>query len=314
MATGMRRALLLLAAFLAAPAAADPQRHPAPQPVVREALAPAVVPTPAPPLKPALWKLADPDTTIWLFGTIHVMPKGQQWFVGPLAAAADGSGELVTELGEIDQNELLAAVLDLGFLPPGQTLRGLMAPADRAAFEAALARLGEPVEKYERIKPWYAANLILLAQLRAAGIEAINGPEGFLTDRFKASARPSKGLETVRYQLGLFDALPQEVQLAYLREVVAGGAKVVAEVDKITGEWGQGQAESLAVTMNEASDDPIMYERLLVERNKIWGQWLKARLDQPGTVFVAVGAGHLAGKGSVQDQLAALGLTATRVQ
>ena len=311
----MLRTLFLAACCLAAaPAPADPQRLPTPVPAAVEAVA---APTTSPsigPLHPALWKLADEDTTIYLFGTIHVLPKDNPWFVGTLAQAADASGELVTELGEIDRAELVSVVVDLAFLPEGQSLRAMMAPADRTAFEAALARLGEPLDKYDRCKPWYAANLILLAQLRAAGVEAANGPEGFLTERFRAKARPSTALETVRYQLGLFDALPREVQLNYLREVIAGGPEVVAEVDKITTEWGKGEAEALAAAMNETSDDPVMFDKLLIERNRIWGQWLKARLARPGTVFVAVGAGHLAGKGSVQDQLAALGLTATRVQ
>jgi uncharacterized protein len=53
---------------------------------------------------------------------------------------------------------------------------------------------------------------------------------------------------------------------------------------------------------------------LLVRRNKAWAQWIRARLDQPGTAFIAVGAGHLGGEGSVQDQLKALGVESARVQ
>ena len=33
----------------------------------------------APEAKPAMWKLSDPDTTIYLFGTLHVQPSDLKW-------------------------------------------------------------------------------------------------------------------------------------------------------------------------------------------------------------------------------------------
>ncbi|HEX7930224.1 MAG TPA: TraB/GumN family protein, partial [Sphingomicrobium sp.] len=75
-----------------------------------------------------------------------------------------------------------------------------------------------------------------------------------------------------------------------------------------------GDADHLAELMNEDESDPEIRKVLITDRNANWAKWLKARLDKPGTVFVAVGAGHLAGPGSVQDQLAAAGVSSTRVQ
>ncbi len=78
--------------------------------------------------------------------------------------------------------------------------------------------------------------------------------------------------------------------------------------------WRIGDAEKLAKLLNAEESDPRMVEVLLTGRNRTWAEWLDVRLDQPGTVFVAVGAGHLAGAGSVQEQLAARGIAATRLQ
>ena len=67
--------------------------------------------------------------------------------------------------------------------------------------------------------------------------------------------------------------------------------------------------------MNESLEaTPELARVLLTNRNANWAQWIKARLDRPGTVFVAVGAGHLAGKGSVQEQLGALDIKVSRVK
>ena len=57
----------------------------------------------------------------------------------------------------------------------------------------------------------------------------------------------------------------------------------------------------------------MLYERLLTSRNANWAGWIENRLEQPGTVFIAVGAGHLAGAGSVQEQLEDRGLEVRRI-
>jgi uncharacterized protein YbaP (TraB family) len=78
--------------------------------------------------------------------------------------------------------------------------------------------------------------------------------------------------------------------------------------------WEKGDADELARLMNQDEDEPELMEKLLYARNKAWAEWIRARLDRPGTVFIAVGAGHLAGQGSVQDDLRAMGIASVRVQ
>ena len=81
------------------------------------------------------------------------------------------------------------------------------------------------------------------------------------------------------------------------------------------GAWRSGDTEAIARTFDsEKALSPELRTVLMVRRNANWAEWLVKRLDEPGTVMVAVGAGHLAGKGSVQELLKAKGFTATRVQ
>jgi len=79
-------------------------------------------------------------------------------------------------------------------------------------------------------------------------------------------------------------------------------------------EWVEGDADALAALMNEGMSDPEAAEALLYSRNRNWAEWIDARLEQPGTVFMAVGAGHLAGEKSVQDYLTERGIVSKRVQ
>ena len=59
---------------------------------------------------------------------------------------------------------------------------------------------------------------------------------------------------------------------------------------------------------------PEIAKVLIDTRNANWVRWLEHRLDQPGTVLVAVGAGHLAGKGSVIELLQKQGYKVERMQ
>jgi len=120
----------------------------------------------------------------------------------------------------------------------------------------------------------------------------------------KAGADKKRGaLETIEQQIELFDGMPVDAQLSFLDQTVEQIPKASNTLDAMVAEWIEGDATELARLMNSELTDPVLRDRLLIQRNANWADWIKRRLDTPGTVFIAVGAGHLAGKGSVQDQL-----------
>jgi uncharacterized protein len=266
------------------------------------------------PARPALWLVRDHDTTIYLFGTVHALPQGIDWLRGPVAAAFDGSAELVTEITEAKPEEMQAIVRSKATLPPGKTLRGMLSPAQRKAYQDALAAYAIPPATFDRFKPWFVAvNLAALPILRD-GYASENGVEQLLDARAKAARRPHSALETAEFQLGLFDSLSQATQIRYLGEVAAELPNAKNDIDAMIEAWKQGDADTLARLMNEDEDEPELMQLLVINRNKTWADWIKTRLDKPGVIFLAVGAGHLAGAGSVQEQLAAKGIATARVQ
>lgn len=271
-------------------------------------------PTTAAKVRPALWTVSDADTTIYLFGTIHLLPKGINWYGGPVAEAFERSGELVTEIPEYGDTETAAAVMRFGMLPDKQSLRGNMTKKEKARYEAALRQVGLPPAAFDRFRPWYAAVMFATLPLQAKGFDMQNGVEAQLSERAKAAGRPRSGLETLDMQLGLFSAFNSKVQKRYLFDTIASMPEIEGEVQKMVDAWAKGDAIALADLLNAEQTDPAMIKALLYDRNANWAQWIKARLDKPGTVFLAVGAGHLGGKGSVQDYLAKGGITANRVQ
>ncbi len=275
---------------------------------------PAAAPVVSVMAKPALWKISDKDTTIYLFGTVHLLPKGIEWYNGKLQTAFERSQELVTEIPEVSEGESISMMLKHGTLPAGQSLREGMSADEKAKFEAAMTGLGLPPGAFDRYKPWFAAVALATLPLQKAGYSLDSGVESQLGKRNKELGRPRTGLETLDFQLGIFNGLQPEHQKRYLFEVIDGIPEIKPQIDKMVAAWSKGDAAGLAELMNAETDDAALFEALLTNRNKNWAVWLDNRMDQPGVVFVAVGAGHLGGKDSVQAFLAKSGIKAVRVQ
>ncbi len=265
---------------------------------------------------PALWKVADEDTTIYLFGTVHALPDDVDWYSGPVAMALDNADELVTEIDMTPESmgAMGALVASKGMFPAGETLRSKMTDEQRATYEAALAEVGLPAEPFDQMEPWFATLALANQAMAMGGFNPANGVETVLEKTIKeGTARGA--LETIEFQIAIFDELPMESQIEYLLETVEGFDEIEPMLQRLVDEWAAGDAEELGALMNEAmSEDDVLSTRLLTERNANWAEWIDTRLDTPGTVFMAVGAGHLAGDDSVQEMLEERGIENVRVQ
>lgn len=298
----------IAALMLALPACAQQQSLPAPVPDIQ---------VPAEQVEmggPALWKVADDDTTIYLFGTVHALPDGVEWFKGPVADALAQSDTVVTEIimDESLPAKMQAQIMQKGLLPQGTTLAGLMDGEQRATYDAAMARLGLPAEAFAPFEPWYAGMMVSMLPLLQQGYSPDQGAEAVLLKL--ADGKERQALETIEQQIDVFDTLPQQAQIHFLVDASKNVDKIKPMLDAMVHEWIKGDAEALAALMNEGMEDPALAEALLYHRNREWARWLAARLEVPGATFVAVGAGHLAGDNSVQDALEKSGIEVLRVQ
>lgn len=294
-----------IALFLSTPALAD-QAVPAPTVETK-----AEVSAPMRQGKPALWILGDHDTTIYLFGTIHLLPKDVDWFDGGLKAAFASSDELVTEMLDPDQATMGKLMQAKGLNPNGVTVRSLMTKDQQAHYEAAMTKLGLPVASFDVMKPWLAAVTIGMLPLMKQGYDPNAGVEKVFEEG--AGTRKRIGLETAEQQFSFFDDLPDNIELAYLDETVQNLDESTQDMDKLLNAWVAGNPEQVGDLINEAMDEtPEIRTALLTNRNANWAKWIDNRLDKPGIVFIAVGAGHLAGKDNVRDLLLKRGIPADR--
>ena len=266
---------------------------------------------------PAMWKVADEDTTIYLFGTIHLLPKGTEWRSPAFDRAAAGADTLVVEtvIDDSDPGKTMGELFKLALrddLPPMVE----RVPAEkRAELETAIKKSGIPIEAYNKLETWAAAFMLLGVQFKDLGLDPASGVESTLKVQFKQDGKSIGQLETNAEQLGFFDRLAEEAQRNFLATVQTDASGMKEEFAGMIDAWGRGDVKAIADTFNsDLGDTPELREALLTKRNANWAKWVKGRLDQPGTILVAVGAGHLAGDHSVLTELEGQGVRVSRVQ
>jgi len=277
----------------------------------------AVAAAPAPQSDaPALWRVSDEDTTIWLFGTIHILPDGFAWRNPTIDAAIDASDTLILETitggGQSDAALLLMRLGVSSDLPPiGERVDPELLPQ----LASMIARGPFPESFLNGLETWAASLMLVGVTLNDLGLDSENGVEEQLELIFQLANKPISGLETPAQQLGFFDALPEEAQRYFLSSVIDTPEDIQREFDAMLEAWRSGDEEAIATTFDDelALSEPLR-QALLTRRNATWATWIGERLDEPGTVLVAVGAGHLAGDDSVQDFLNAAGIETVRVQ
>lgn len=267
--------------------------------------------------RPALWKLADADTTIYLFGTIHVLPGGTKWRDKTIDAAMGTAQSLTLEaVLDTDPSAVASVITTLG---KGKDLPPLAerVPADhRAVLAALIAKSGLPVPFVDGLKSWAAAVVLTGAALDQIGLKTgAEGIEPQVTALFRAAGKPVEGLETAAGQLGYFDALSEAAQRDFLVSTLDDPASARADFDRLLKAWISGDTRKLEQAFaDEPEFTPELRSLLIRKRDELWAEALTRRLKRPGTIFVAVGAGHLVGPDSVQKMLARKGLTVQRIQ
>jgi hypothetical protein len=263
---------------------------------------------------PALWVIKDADTTIYLFGTVHVLKDNIKWFDGGVKAAYDASSEVVFELDFSNPQALQEAVMKMAIDSDGPALTKKLGPDMAASLEKALKDIGLPVAAFEKFEPWVLPIMMSSAVLMKEGYTPESGAEMQIAAALKKDGKTLGALETAEEQMGFFDSLPEAVQIAYLKSTIADLPKTGPVLGEMVAAWAKGNPEALDALMNKAMlATPELEKVLLNDRNVRWAEWIEKRMAKPGTVFMAVGAGHLAGKNSVQEKLKAKKLTATRI-
>ncbi|MBL4787567.1 MAG: TraB/GumN family protein [Kordiimonadaceae bacterium] len=268
--------------------------------------------------QPALWKLSDSDSEIYLFGTVHILKPDTKWRSDKVMAAFNNSQIVYFEAPTEDTPPAKMQALMAPYMtnPAGVTLSSRVSPESYAKMVALAPTVGIPaaaLPNFEPLRPWLVTLTFTVQQMIASGYAPDSGVEKILYGLAKKADKDLAYLETIEFQLGLFGSLAPEVENQMFEDGMDQLSEGSAILDSLVSDWSKGNVEGVANTMNAGFEDaPELQELMLVSRNRNWAEQIDTMMKGSGKIFIAVGSGHLAGEESVQDLLEAKGYKVVR--
>ena len=263
---------------------------------------------------PALWVIRDADSTLYLFGTVHVLRPTTAWGSARVDAAFASADDIWFEISNPDDQAAIIPLIQQHGISPDRPLSSLLTVDELAALDAAASGAGLTAAQMDPFRPWLAGLTLSVAPLVKAGYDPRSGVELILKARADAAGKPVHGFETIDKQIGILAGMSEADQLAFLRSTLEAYDDATVELDQMVEAWATGDVATLErVAVDEIrAESPAVYQALLVQRNTDWAGQIQTLLAGSGTAFIAVGAAHLAGDDSVQEILADRGVAVTR--
>jgi uncharacterized protein YbaP (TraB family) len=259
---------------------------------------------------PALWRVHGDRGTAYLLGSIHVLPPNVNWRTPEIKRAIKRADAFVFEIPlDVDTvNRVTALVGERGMLPPGESLRKMLPANSQADLDKVLAEIRLPLTAVDNKQPWLVSLMLDTIVMKKQMKQFAIGADGVISAQAKASGKPVLYLETVDQQLALIAPSDPKVELQSLEAGLKSFETADSDLFAIINAWEKGDIATLgAVITKEFEDRPEARATFFTDRNRNWAKQIEAMLHEPKTFFIAVGAGHLAGKDSVPALLRADG-------
>jgi uncharacterized protein YbaP (TraB family) len=267
--------------------------------------------------QPALWRADSATAHVYLFGTMHILPKKADWLSPKIAAAFALSGTLWEEADVGISNPQLAAHIMTQAMAPDFDLWSALPAPYATKFRGQLHSCGLDPLMAAHVKPWMASMMVTICQMMGTHGgnlgPAADNPEAVLLSRARADGKSLQYFETAEQQIGYMSGAPQSAQLAQLRQAIDEAQTGQDEFGKLETAWVSGDVAKIAASVAASrKEDEAFYQTIFVQRNARFAARIADMLRGRGTIFVAIGAGHLAGDDSVIRLLDARGVTVTR--
>ncbi|WP_440521513.1 TraB/GumN family protein [Sphingomonas sp.] len=246
--------------------------------------------------------MSDGDTTIYLLGSIHLLPPNIRWRTKLIDRAIAESGTLVLESSPEETADFRALAQGSG-LKPAETR---VSPGKRALLDAMIRRSNMPRAELDGYKDWALATTLAVGDANAAGADTRNGVEEKLWIAFSSSGKTKLAFYRAKDQLLQLDALSGTEQRQMLENAISGKENY--------GETLRAWAEGDIAALDKVSECTPLDGKLVGQPNNHWANWIAARMKRPGTVLVAVGLGHMAGPYALPKMLSARGLKVERIE
>lgn len=239
-----------------------------------------------------LWKVSGNglEKESYLFGTIHIICKSDFLMDDRIIKAFESAEKLFLEL-DMSDPQLQLKMQQVSLNPGMKNIKAEMDESAAAALDAFLLKnYGAGLAQLGILKPFVLSSMVMLKALPCTEIESY---EGYFTSRAGEAEMPIVGLETVEFQVGIFDQIPRDLQLKELVKLVTEEGSQQEFQTMISAYL----AEDILALDQAMTNSGMMADYrsiLLEERNKNWVPQMEEAMKAK-SIFMAVGAGHLGG-------------------
>ncbi|MEN8255020.1 MAG: TraB/GumN family protein [Verrucomicrobiota bacterium] len=256
--------------------------------------------------KSCLWKVTSVNGTLYLQGSIHVLKAGSYPLAPAIEQAYSNSTALVLEVDmkEMTSPETQQLIMGKAMLPGTSTLQQVLDEETYQKLGAACTQAGLPIAALAKFKPWFATTTLTLVQLQKMGFDSQYGLDTYFFDKATADGKKVIGLESVGFQIDLFDTLSEENPNDFTTRALTDLAAMEEDVASLEKAWETGDIDTLGTLISKGFEGyPEFHRTFVLDRNKRWFKTLGGLLETPETHMVVVGAGHLSGKGGLLELL-----------
>ena len=265
--------------------------------------------------QPAMWRISDDDTTVYLYGTLHSVKNHFNWWSEEAQAALERSSTIYVEVTENTPKDEQQRVLQTYTRnPEGVVLSDFLTKAQETEVRAAADEVGLTWQKLSNFTPGFAGNELVSAQLEQDGVEPNKTTDSMIVAKAKEHGLELRAFASFERQIRYLAEMSAEGQVAWLMDSLERDDPDSFDRLFQAWYWGDTQALEAEAISGQKEKLPEAYEVLIMGRNSEWAAEIDRVLDEEtGSVFVAVGAGHLVGPDSLQSMLEKEGHSAVRV-
>ena len=260
-----------------------------------------------------LWKISGNGITkpSYLFGTFHMLCKDDIHLSGNLENALAESEYVFMEM-DMDDPATMMGALQYMSMKDDLTLKDLYTTEEYNRVERYFKdSLKMGLEMFQTAKPFF---LMAMLYPRLLECKDRSGVEQELMKLAKENAKEIRGLETMKYQMSVFDTIPYKWQAKELLKNIDSTQKMREEFNRLVSIYKSQSLDSLMTMLDASEYGGEEFSKILLDnRNKNWLVILNQAVKKE-PVFVAVGAGHLPGKNGLIELLRGQGFTLTPVE
>lgn len=288
---------LLLVSFIGVPIAANADSSDAPN--------------------PALWKLTDEDSEIYLFGTVHILNPDLKWRSSKVNRAFDASETVIFE-APADPVAAQPLISKHGLNPPGVKLSSMLSPSANQQLAETLESFGMKgaAANFEPLRPWLVGLSLSAIQIQAMGGDPDAGVERILSAEAVQAGKSISFFETDEQQIQFLSGLSPKTELFFLEDGLRQIEESPDQILSLLNSWRTGDipamTEIVMAGYGEQKESDEIHEAILTRRNFNWASQIEVLMRGSGTAFIAVGAAHLVGQQSVQVYLSHKGINVVR--